>query len=405
MTRIAQLRGVYVIKVVICDGDGTLDLPRPSPEMRELVEALPSLAIKLAVASNSRSEYYIKRRFRAARLPPPDFIVTRSDVGKPKPSPQFVYRIQELADVKLREMVYIGDDDNTDTFCAINAHVLPFVAKYSQSNKPMEYGLEVRHPKAFFKDYLTTFGKQDTPYFGWRYTSPCHDTNSPIDVRVLFGDHGHLGLTDTLVGVLKDQEDKFIGSTEVSVRHLLFHYLVSQCYLSGLTLEIDFVTVYPGHKAGSINETLQEFSHTFAPVFGDRFLSDLLIRHEDAPQSRRQGARRNIYDQFRTIRVNAKYASRIRGRGILVLDDFTTRGYSLETTRRMLLQAEAGSVVCVAIAKFGSTHSKTRISKPWNPFVPCTLEEGDIRYTDDYGRLNSLADEYFGGEIWPVYSA
>jgi len=355
--------------------------------------------MKLAVASN-RTKAVVEQRFRREGLQLPDFIVTRKDVGKRKPSPDFVYRIQELADVELCETVYLGDDDRTDAFCAINAHVLPFAAQYSESDTPRRYGLPVLEPKEF-RDYLSTFGTQDEPYFGWRYAATCADTNTVIDVRVLLGDHSWL--TEILKAVLKDQQDVRVGPRGVSVRWLLFHYLVSQCYLSGLTAEIDWLTVYPGHKAGSTNILLQQLLETLAPAFRDKFLPDLLIRHKDAPKSQYRGAERNIFDQFRTIQLNPEYARTIEGKGVLVLDDFTTSGFSLETARRMLLQGGAEGAVCVAIAKYRRTHSRTRISRSWDPFAPYALTQDDVEVASGYGTLNPVADEHFRERIWRYY--
>lgn len=389
-----------MIKVVICDGDGTLELPNPSTEIRNLVEALPSLGMKLAVASNDRKSSIV-RHFYHAGLPLPEFIVTREDIGTPKPSPSFVYKIQELAGVQLNEMIYIGDDDNTDIFCAINARILPVAAKYSKSNKPMNYGLPIESPKAVL-EYLSIFGRQETPYFSWSCIKSCRDTGSHIDIHALLGDHG--GLTSILKTVLKDQKDVKIGPRKTSVKDLLFLYLVSQSYLSGLIANVDLVAVYPGHKKGSLNSTLEEYSKKMTLIFRERFIPDLILRHRDSPKSQYQKAQRNIFDQFRTIMINLEYTEKIRSKRILVLDDFTTYGYSLETARRMLLQSGVEHVVCLTIAKFRNSYSATRISKSWDPFTPCALQKGDITVFDSSGTSNTLADEYFRNNIWDYYS-
>lgn len=392
-----------MIKVLICDGDGTLQLPSPSPEILRLItQILPSLGIELAVASNSSTRQGIGRKFTKAGLPPPQYIVTRAEMGVSKPAPDYVYEIQRLAGVELSEIIYLGDDDRTDTFCAINAGVLPITAKYSTSGKPMNYGLHAYYPKAI-EDYLLTFGRQDPPYFGWQYSSTCSDTMKPIDIRSLIGQMGNT--RNILEAVLKEHRDIKIGSKTVSVAAVLFHYFVSQCYLSGLISNIDWVTIYPGHKVNSINPILTAFSHDIAPVFRDSFKPDLLIRHQDAPKSQFQGSARNIYDQFKTILVNPAYHRKLTGKTVLVIDDFTTHGYSLETARRMLLQAGAESVVGISIAKFRLTHAVTRIRGDWNPFEPCTLPRERILVNELYGNMNAEADDYFHNKIWPHYSA
>jgi len=389
-----------MIKVVICDGDGTLELPNPSNQTQQMLKKMDQLGIQLAVASNARNRRVVEKRFQNAGLAPPNIIVTRSDIGEPKPKPDFVFRIQEIANVKPWEVVYLGDDDNTDTFCAINAQVLPFSAHYSPANKPRKYGLPVHSPKSF-QDFLSTYGIQDEPYFGWTYDSTCQDTNSPITVRVLLGDHeGH---TQDMKTILKERGDIYIGSNKNSLRSILFHYLLSQCYLSGLIHDVDFWIVYPGHRERTVNELLASFCETAALVFRDRPLEDLLIRHEDAPESKAQHER-NIHDQFRTIHVNPEHRNKIAGRRILVLDDFTTSGHSLETARRMLMQAGAKEVVCVAFGKYRASHARTIISKDWDPYKPCTLTGHDITVFHPNGTFNREADDYFWNNILAVYS-
>lgn len=182
-----------MIKVIIFDGEGTLQLPNPSEEIRSLVTLLPQMDIIMAVASNgSRSE--VETRFNLSGLPLPKIIVTPSDLGLnragkyfKKPSPEFVYQIRNIAQVALNEIMYVGDDDNTDALCAINAGVLPLTAKYSTSTKPKEYGFPISTPGNLV-DYIKKFAKQDTPYFGWVF----QDDSLSVDIRALFGDQGEL---------------------------------------------------------------------------------------------------------------------------------------------------------------------------------------------------------------------
>ena len=392
-----------MLKLLICDGDGTIGYPNPSPELRDLFESLPALGIRLAVASNESAKI-VRARFESAKLQTPDFIVTRAEMGTPKPSPEYVKRIRDQAGVELNEIAYIGDSDATDILCAVNAHILPFAAYYStaQSAKGMQYGIPVHFPKAL-KDYLSTFGQQHEPYFGWLFSTAERLAGNEIDIRSLIYDHNWF--TDTLKRVLKDQEDIRIGSNNVSVRTLLLHYLVSQCYMAGLASGINWVTVYPGHITGSSNSLLDAFSNVVDQTFNKRHVPDLLVRHRDAPESKRQGAARNIIDQLNSIHVNPKYKAKIRGKRILVLDDFTTAGYSFETARLMLMRAGAKRVTCVAIAKYRASHVVATIERDWNPFGPVTFGPDMLKMTEHYAQVHSAADQYFRTKIWPIYSA
>ena len=389
-----------MIKVVICDGDGTLQLPNPSTEIKQLVTFLQSSGIKLAVASNN-SENAVEKNFQRAGLTLPNIIVSSERMGAKKPSPKFVYEIQNLANIELNEMCYLGDDDKTDMFCAVNAGILPLAAKYS--NRSMKYGLSINSVKELH-NYLETFGRQEPPYFGWTYSTSCRDTGSDIAVRVLLGNHN--GLTPILRTILKNQKDVPISSgSNVYISYILFHYFVSQCYFSNLIKDIDWITVYPGHEQESLNPVLKAFSKYIAQMFRDKFIPDLIVRHQNAPKSQFQGDQRNIVDQFRTVHLKSSYREKIKHKTILVLDDFTTCGYSLETARRMLLQADADKVVCLAMAKFRNTHAFTRINESWDPFSPCEWSNKKIRVIDGYGHFNNSTDEYFKNNIWEYYKS
>jgi len=392
-----------MIKVIIFDGDGTLQFPNPSEEMRNFIALLPELGITMAIASNG-SRRQIINNFEAADLDVPDIIVTPADLGTTsagrlikKPSPDFVYRIRKLTQVELNEIMYVGDDDNTDAFCAINAGVLPLAAKYSTANTPRNYGFQITTPSNL-EGYIKRFAKQKEPYFGWSFQNP----ELGVDTRAVFGDQG--SLKESLRSILKEEKDQNIGKNQISARVLLFMSFMTQLYLSGISTQIDVVAVYPGHMTGKFNKTLSVFLDYTAKLFNDKFYRDLLVRHIDAPKSQHQGAARNIFDQFRTIHVNENYRRKIQGKTILILDDFTTAGYSLETARHMLLKAGASKVIGLAIAKFRRTHAVAEIKETWDPYQPFSLKQSDIKLTDYPGVSNSNSDNHFFHHIWNHYN-
>jgi hypothetical protein len=289
----------------------------------------------------------------------------------------------------------LGDDDKTDIFCAINSRILPFAAIYSNPTD-LVYGLPVTSPIEFAK-YLETFAHQDRPYFGWEFT----DIKNSIETYALFGDHNYMGLTPLLKTFLKDKKDTPIGSKKNSFGRILFHYLLSQSYLSGLIQDIDYISVYPGHLKDSQNEVLSQFSGIFPRIFRNSFLSGLLVRHTNAVSSHSQrGDARNIYDQLSTISINPDYRAKIRGKSILVLDDFTTSGNSLETARQMLLRGGASRVVGLAFAKYRATYNIASIKGSWDPYAPFSLQPDDIAVVSHGGSQNKGADDFFYNVIW-----
>lgn len=383
-----------MIKLVVCDGDGTLQFPSPSKEIHDLLEKMKKLNIGLAVATNS-TQREIVSKFKRAGLQMPHIIVTPAEVGVHKPSPKFIEYISEQTGIKLNEIVFLGDDDKTDIFCAINAHVLPFSSLYSSAPQP-KYGLPVDDP-AMFSRYLATYGLQNDPFFGWSIVSP----DKFLEAYALIGDHGTMGLTPTLKTFLKHKTEVKVGPKNNSFGSILFHYFLSQSYLSGLIQDIDYISVYPGHQANSQNQILAQYSDILQKTLGNRFLQELLIRHTTTAASHTSsGADRDIFQQLSTIKLGEAYRKRIKGKRILVLDDFTTTGNSLETARVMLLTGGAESVVGMAFAKYRNTHNVVTINGDWDPFTPFPLTPDKINLAPFHGMFNSVADDFFSKVIW-----
>ena len=391
-----------MIKVLICDGDGTLQIPNPSREIKKLLlHDLRELGIRLAVVSNKPNQFQIKQSFQASDLPEPQIIVCQGDIHKKKPAPDFVNRVCEEAGVKHSEVLYLGDDDKTDAFCAINARVLPFSAHYSNARTKMEYGIPFLET-ADINRYLRSFGSQNDPYLGWTLKSRCSDTEKDIYFGSVFGSHGEIGLTNHLKSFFKENNRRWFNLN--FSMEILFHFFLSQVYLSGIARKIDWITVYPGHQRDSHNPVLEEFSGYLTKVFKQQFKKDLIVRHTDAVKSQSMpGGNRNIFNQFSTLKLNSKYRGKLTGKTVLVLDDFTTSGCSLEAARRLLLQGEAKNVICLAMAKYRHDHTLTTINKSWDPFDVCDLDSTDISTHQQYGDIHSSVDHYFKDTIMPAY--
>ena len=383
-----------MIKLVVCDGDGTLELPSPSQSTLALLKRMQQLGIGLAVASNSPRPF-VESRFKQAGLAQPLILVTSTDIGALKPSPKFIEHISTSTGIQPHEMIFLGDSDTTDIFCAINSHILPFAALYSSKGQP-KYGVGVTNP-AELALYLETFGMQSAPFFGWSFVS----SKDAVEVYALIGDHGTMGLTAPLRSFLKNKQDVEVGTKKNTLGRILFHYFLSQTYLSGLIQTANYVAVYPGHAANTQNLILSQYSVLLQRVLGRRYLPSLLIRHTDTtPSHTVSGANRDIYQQLSTVHLNPEYKKRLKGKRVFVLDDFTTSGNSLETARVMLLQGGAASVVGLAFAKWRTTYNIASINDTWNPYAPFPLSPAQVTITQHTGMLNPPADQYFSDVIW-----
>lgn len=364
-------------------------MPSPSDDMRSTITGINNLGVEIAVASNSpRSIVY--NRFVTAGIEPPKHIASRDTMeGIRKPSPNYIYCLRDMANVDITEIAYIGDSDMTDMYCAINASVIPLSARYSNNTK---YGVPIRSPKSLYR-YIKHFGQQDEPYFGWRYSD-----SDKLDIRAVICDHARI--THKLKKVLKN-DSKVQLKHGVDMKTLLFHYLVSQLYMSGLLHEVDKIAVYPGHKKGSYSQTINEFVKLIDILFKNKFMNNLIVRHTTTRQSKR--GNRSIKDQLSTIKLGDTYKSQIRGQTILVIDDFTTSGTSLDAARNLLYMAGATKVICLALAKYRNTHKVYDVVGQWDPFDIFRSEKHRITKREVKGRRNTAADNYFYNKIYDHY--
>jgi len=66
----------------------------------------------------------------------------------------------------------------------------------------------------------------------------------------------------------------------------------------------------------------------------------------------------SIATQASTVRLGDKYRGKLGGKRVIVFDDFTTSGMSLEWARNLLLAAGASNVVTLTIGKYKTTHDR-----------------------------------------------
>jgi predicted amidophosphoribosyltransferase len=107
------------------------------------------------------------------------------------------------------------------------------------------------------------------------------------------------------------------------------------------------IAVVPPHGLSSSPSGIQELARLLA-VKPRIDATWCLVRHTAIDKQARGGAR-SVYQHLQTIRVER--AELILGRKVLLLDDVTTSGKSLEACKLLLLNAGAAIVKCAALGK------------------------------------------------------
>ena len=356
------------IAAVILDLDGTLLNSRedPVPGIKDMLSNLRSNGIQIAIASNRPN---VTARVRSAGLVH-DLIIGRDTVGAMKGSPRWVESACTDFGISANQVVWLGDSD-LDMRSAVNAHIVYFNAGWSAPDYP--YGINVPSPRVF--DLVITECFMKTKYWYWQLDK-VDGAGRSIAVRAMIDGSGAgiSTLREDLLSFLKYGGDPSVGP--LSVRDFMMIHLLASIYREGLYSSIDSWTTYPGSGGGS-NPAMAPFIRMAARLFRDRYVEDVLIRHQPATDSgkarweRRRGV--DFLNQVNTVHLNGSHQQRVLNKRILVVDDFSTNGYSFECARNLLLEGGASEVVCVAVGKYGTRHHivSPRPGYSWDPFRPC----------------------------------
>ncbi len=379
------------VEAVLLDLDGTLLLPGGDavPGVPEMMEELRGAGISIAVASNRLGS---EARLIAAGLHA-DLFLHRDIVGANKGSPLWITKVCERFGLDQNQIVSLGDSDQ-DMRSAANARVVYFHALWSTR---WTWGLPIETPGLFSLLVRECFAKK--LYWYSRLDATDRDDRS---VRVFAMLDGHSPLRGDLLQFLKYNRNPKIGP--IGSKRFVMAHLLASVYGDGLSAEPDLWSIYPG-SSGGVNRIMGPYIETGAKLFKDRFFSDLLVRHTAALDSGRTrssgGTGATFLNQINTVHVNPLYRSKIRGKCILLIDDFTTDGYSLECARNLLLEAGASDVVAAVIGRY-----KTRqyVYTPadgytWDPFVATTHEPDSfipesVAGTNDDRAREALIESY-----------
>jgi histidinol phosphatase-like enzyme len=381
-----------MIRAIITDGDGVLNFPGTDADVVSLLGYLNQHGIQHIVVTN-KSEASVLRKFNQAGYQLPNHIISPAcfNPRKRKPSPEFINEVMQRTGFQNHELIYIGDDTRTDILCAINAGILPLGATYSSANTAnnLQYCLELSSISDI-QVFLEMFSRMDSPYFGWECLS------GAIDVRCALSEHR--AIRYELEDLLKRGNDRQLPSG-VNVSQLVIATLLSQIYFSGLANDADYITLYPGHTLGSLNPFLNQFLQNYSRILKIRF-EQLIIRHVNARSSRRTNDR-TLENQINSIHLDPTKQKYIQGNHIIVLDDFTTSGTSLEAAKLLLQQGGARRVTLMAFGKFRPSHVVYTLINPIDPYQPVTITDSDYLMSEHYSTNDT--DLYFRNHIRPYF--
>lgn len=275
----------------------------------------------------------------------PNLIVfTRQRDGKVPPKPR-----REATEYVLKEMgweanetVYIGSSES-DMRTAVNGSILFLRATWYSNNT--DYGFEFSTPKevARFIDTLCL-----RKHF-WSH-------------EIVDGDFEYYALAP--FSTFKEAFRKYSENARAAAKFgqgdvdFWLGALVTSMYFTGIHQRINFITSYPGHRAGVDNDKMKDDLLTFGKCFRKNYLHDLVVRHTTATKSqnaRIQGAVLDHHNQLNTIKLNRlptrnyktvyKSSPLDNKKTVLLVDDICTKGWSLDTGRKYIERTGAKTIM------------------------------------------------------------
>ena len=356
-------------------------------EIKNLLESITAAGLRTIVFTTHSQP--INEQLSALGYPPVDLILTQLDVGKRKGSPDWIYEAARRLECEPYQFLCVGDDELMWR-SAINAATIYIHSGWSAPLPERVTALMADTPAAVWR-FLTHFLLQPPR---WEYS--LDHTEEALFFRSLLGSDVRLPATKTepprtppsftLQDVFTYDIKVRVGSLK-AVDVLMLHAMTS-LYLEGLIRPNSLFAVYPSSKPGKISPLLKEFLKPASRLFHGYFKEDLLVRATQAVDSslekanaRRENRRPNIPDtnQTNTVHINPAYRRTLQGRPVIVFDDFTTTGQSLEWARNLLYSAGASQVILLTIGKYPKPHAVHRL-KPLAGVRP--FERGEYVFSE-----------------------
>ncbi|MEP5089651.1 MAG: phosphoribosyltransferase family protein, partial [Paracoccaceae bacterium] len=192
--------------------------------------------------------------------------------------------------------------------------------------------------------------------------------------------------------------------------------LVTSIYFTGLHKRIDYITVYPGHKQGAGSPIMEEILDLFGKCFRARYIPDMIVRHKDSVKSQtaaQKGIKVDHLNQLNTIKLNptpekspgkayAKTPLR-EGKTVLVVDDFCTRGHSLESARTFLRQTKVDVIMVSWLKTINTDFKRLTPYEPFDPHQPTIFKSAVIE--KEYPFAQHFSDHMAPEEIDSLFRA
>ncbi|MFE9933464.1 hypothetical protein [Streptomyces sp. NPDC005533] len=356
----------------------------PHPDMCQLLHLLDQQGVDWVLLTNQSIDAV--EICSAVGLPQPVLHLSQEDIPgrKARGSGLWLDQVAERLHLRKNQLVIVGTTE-WDWMTGINAGVLYIHARWASALGKQITALTADDPADLY--WLLDRHLLHEPQ--WIFA--LDDEKRALRVRSLFQpDESFPGTSPTsfnLKTVFTYDHKVTIG--DGSARDILMLHLLFSAYLDGSLPHRAWFCVYPSSTPGRVNDQLAEFLEPAKVMVGSYYKGDLLVRASkatDTSLARATGRHDtvSIATQANTVHLNPKYRSTVRGKTVIVFDDFTTEGMSLDWARNLLTKAGARQVIGVTIGKYRKPYTlfTPRPGVTISAFAPNALTSAD--FTTEY---------------------
>ncbi|MEV6840306.1 hypothetical protein AB0N17_38410 [Streptomyces sp. NPDC051133] len=316
---------------------------------------------------------------KAAGLPAPVLHLSRDDIfGTPnRGSGAWLQTVAERLKLRLNQIVLIGTSE-LDWRTGINAGVVHVLARWANHVRNAKGMITLSADEPDDAGELLEHFLLDEPRWAFSHD----DAARSFKIRSLLPPNVRFpqapGRTFELQDVFTRGRTVTVGTQDA--RDILMLRLLSSAYLDGTLPHRSLFCVYPSSSPGQVSQQLAGFLTKAKVMVGSYYREDLLERTGQAPDTSLERWRRSrgeasttdisIGAQARTVRINPKYKGKLKGKTVIVFDDFTTEGKSIEWARILLASAQAEQVIALTIGKYGASRHTAYQLRPGTTIDP-----------------------------------
>lgn len=298
--------------------------------------------------------------------------------------------VLEKANGCIQKSVVVSTSD-TDIIMAANSGIMSITAGWANNleDKAKNNGISVKHWNGLPKVMELISG-----------TEPWYSIWDRGDFKIYSllnaGDYQNIEELKPLVSKMKDDLKEAPNSYWV-----LFKFLLASSLLKTEELRnVNYIGIYPSSSVKNFDDELiyKYYKTSKFAISNTSKIEPILIRNTNSQKRHAGGVvdRNDPNLQLNSIHVNPFYKGKLRGKSVLILDDFTTNGTSFCVANALLKKAGAEKVFCVALGKYGHRLHDYEIDlSQRDPFSPSAdIVEYKYNKNDDSVRNAKALDEF-----------